>query len=182
MGYSFSRVPAGAPSGPADGDRGTGWKPAEIAPNVQVAEVSERRVAGPVEVGMPARRVTRRAASKKRILLTDSSRPFLARAAAFLEALGYEVHTATDSDKAWKLAAKVRPDVAILDIAMKGMGRFDVAIHMGASLATYRILYLFLAARAPRGSAKHSKEVRAVAFMKKPFSKKALLKLIKRVL
>jgi CheY-like chemotaxis protein len=119
---------------------------------------------------------------KKRILLTDESPVVLKRVTGILEEAGFKVYSATDSAKAWKLAAKVRPDVAVLDIAMRGMGRFGVAIQMNASLATYRILYLFLAARNPDRNAKHSKDVRAVAFLKKPFAKRKLLKLIESLL
>jgi DNA-binding NarL/FixJ family response regulator len=75
---------------------------------------------------------SRRASNEPvRVLLVDDNEAMLARAAAVLEPAGYVVVGAvTDGLSALDAAARSRPHVIVLDISMRGMSGFDVAIHL----------------------------------------------------
>lgn len=56
---------------------------------------------------------------KATVLFVDDDVDFLTANQLAFEAAGYEVHTATSSAEAVKLAVKFKPDVAVLDVVMQ---------------------------------------------------------------
>lgn len=64
--------------------------------------------------------------SKKVILAVDDEQNILLSIEFILEMEGYEVHTARDGDEALEVAARVRPDVILLDINMPGKDGYEV--------------------------------------------------------
>ena len=59
--------------------------------------------------------VIRSEGNRKRVLVVDDDPKVLRIVGHFLEGAGYEVLSPSDSPQAWALAAKFRPDLAILD-------------------------------------------------------------------
>jgi CheY-like chemotaxis protein len=55
---------------------------------------------------------------KRAVLLVDDDVDFLAAHTMFFEAAGFVVHTAGNSSEALEVAARVCPDVAVLDVVM----------------------------------------------------------------
>lgn len=61
-----------------------------------------------------------------RVLLVDDNEAIIASAGMLLELLGHEVHTATDGPTALEAAARIRPEVFLVDIGLPGMTGYDV--------------------------------------------------------
>ncbi len=59
---------------------------------------------------------------KTRVLLVDDDPELLGNLAEWLRRAGYEVHPAGDGNQALAQARKVRPDVAVTDLYMPGIG------------------------------------------------------------
>ena len=65
--------------------------------------------------------------SQKRIMVVDDDREFLQELTETLQLSGYEVNPVVDACEAFPLAAKIKPDLIVLDLKMKGMTGFEVA-------------------------------------------------------
>ena len=63
----------------------------------------------------------------KRILIADDNADLVTVLAEFLEMAGHQVFTACDGLSALELAARHRPDAAILDVGMPGMNGYELA-------------------------------------------------------
>jgi signal transduction histidine kinase len=70
--------------------------------------------------------------SGRRILVADDNVDALESLATLLEINGHEVHTASDGMLAVEVAAKCRPEVALLDIGMPRMDGYEVARRIRA--------------------------------------------------
>jgi CheY-like chemotaxis protein len=70
--------------------------------------------------------------SGRRILVADDNVDALESLATLLEINGHEVHTASDGMLAIEVAAKCRPEVALLDIGMPRMDGYEVARRIRA--------------------------------------------------
>jgi CheY-like chemotaxis protein len=68
----------------------------------------------------------------RRILIADDNQDALESLATLLEINGHEVHTASDGALAVEVAAKIRPEVALLDIGMPKMDGYEVARRIRA--------------------------------------------------
>ena len=65
--------------------------------------------------------------SQKKILLVDDDKEFLAELQETLVLSGYEVKAVNEASEAFGAAAKIKPDLILLDLKMKGMTGFEVA-------------------------------------------------------
>lgn len=72
--------------------------------------------------------VTAHKEKSRRVLIADDAPDGAAALAMVLERRGHEVHIAHDGREALKLAEKVRPDIAFLDIGMPGLSGYEVAV------------------------------------------------------
>lgn len=64
---------------------------------------------------------------RRRILMVDDNQEAVNSLARLLRMLGHEVHTAYDGLQGVDKAAKVKPDIVLLDIGMPGLNGFDTA-------------------------------------------------------
>ena len=80
----------------------------------------------------PHARSTRAEKSGRRILVADDNQDALESLGTLLEISGHEVHTASDGMLAIEIAARVRPEVALLDIGMPRMDGYEVARRIRA--------------------------------------------------
>jgi CheY-like chemotaxis protein len=67
-----------------------------------------------------------------RVLVVDDCADTTSSLALLLRAWGHEPHAANDGHSAVVLAARVRPDVALVDISMPGMDGYQVAGRLRA--------------------------------------------------
>jgi CheY-like chemotaxis protein len=71
-----------------------------------------------------------RASVQKRVLIVDDNVDGAASLALLLREMGHEIHVAHDGPAALDAAAKARPDIVLLDIAMPGMSGYEVAARL----------------------------------------------------
>ncbi len=103
--------------------------------------------------------------SKGKILVVDDDRLVLATLSYGLTQAGFEVIDADNGDDAILLAREHRPELALLDIRMEGLTRFDVAAYLREYLQTP---FMFLSAFADEATVAKVKELGAVAYLVKP--------------
>lgn len=65
--------------------------------------------------------------AKRRVLIADDNRDALESLARLLQLSGHEVHAAADGVQALEAAARLRPDLMLLDIGMPGLNGYEVA-------------------------------------------------------
>ncbi len=94
---------------------------------------------------------------------------------------GYEVHCTVDPTQAVALAAETRPDMAILDIAMPALDGFELAARMRADAGLAAMTLVFLTAKDASANLRKAQELRAAAYVEKPFQKEALLGLLEQI-
>ena len=70
--------------------------------------------------------------ARLRVLIADDNRDAIDTLTAFLEQVGYTVHTANDGIEAVEAAASFCPDVCVLDIGMPRMDGYEVARKLRA--------------------------------------------------
>lgn len=117
-----------------------------------------------------------------RILVVDDDRRILKAVCQTLREAGYEVHSASNPSRAAALAARVRPRLAILDVCMPRMNGFELADALRARRSTAHVLCMFLTAQETSAHIEEAREVRACAYLQKPFRREALLAAVARVL
>lgn len=117
-----------------------------------------------------------------RILLVDDDENILGIVSLFLKQAGYEVHSTCDPHLALRLAAEVHPDLAILDVSMPGLNGFDLAALIAAGPETADVPFMFLSAASTDLNIEDARDVKAMAYLEKPFRKDALLGTIREIL
>jgi signal transduction histidine kinase len=80
------------------------------------------------------------------ILLIDDESHLRMNMRASLEDLGYQVLEAPDGPEAFRISARQRPDLVLLDISMPGMDGFEVCRRLKADPDTAEIPVIFLSA------------------------------------
>jgi len=86
----------------------------------------------------------RRTAVAQRVLVVDDNRESADSLAMFLRLCDREVHAVYDGDAAIEAAARLRPDVMLVDIGLPGRNGFDVCTHVraqdwGAGIAIFAV-------------------------------------------
>jgi CheY-like chemotaxis protein len=85
-------------------------------------------------------------AVKKRILVIDDDKDLLEEILEMLSAGEYEPVGTDDSTTAFALAERLRPDVVLTDVKMKGMNGFQVADRLNQSPVTANIPVIVMTA------------------------------------
>ena len=117
----------------------------------------------------------------RRILLADDNEDALESLATLLECDGHEVHTASDGAKALELAAKCRPDVALLDIGMPKMDGYELARLIRAQPWGKSIVLIALTGWGQDDDRRRSREVGFDSHLVKPLDPDALTTLLARL-
>ena len=93
--------------------------------------------------GGACRTISSLAIVKKRILVVDDNVDAANSLAVLLRAMGHEVFVAHDGNSALADLSRIRPDIALLDIAMPGLSGYDLARQIRQRLgAAVRIVAL----------------------------------------
>ena len=91
----------------------------------RAAEISSSERAEPAEV-------TRPESTRGRVLVVDDNEDSAQLLAEVLVQKGYDARIALDAASALRLAAEMRPDIAILDIGLPVMDGYELAAHLRA--------------------------------------------------
>jgi signal transduction histidine kinase len=117
----------------------------------------------------------------RRILLADDNEDALESLATLLECDGHEVHTASDGAKALELAAKCKPDVALLDIGMPKLDGYELARLIRAQPWGKSIVLIALTGWGQDDDRRRSREVGFDSHLVKPLDPDALSTLLARL-
>ncbi len=119
---------------------------------------------------------------KKKILAVDDEPNILLSLEYILEQEGYDVHVARDGEEALEVAARVRPDLILLDVAMPRRDGYEVCRLLRQRGDLPRMRVLMLTAKGQPLERKKGLEVGADVYVTKPFSADDLLEKIRTAL
>lgn len=111
----------------------------------------------------------------KKILVTEDSPTVLAIAKETLESAGYAVVTAVDGQDAMDKTKKERPDLIVLDLMLPKIDGYKVCAMLKFNKDYQHIPVIILTARAGEADKKMGNDVKADAYIIKPFEPQALL-------
>jgi DNA-binding response OmpR family regulator len=109
------------------------------------------------------------------VLIADDDRDILELVSLTLERDGYDVASARNGEEALRIAAERTLHLAILDLMMPGMDGCEVTRRLRATDGEHRLPILILSAFAEDRQAALAIAAGADAYMRKPFSPRALL-------
>jgi DNA-binding response OmpR family regulator len=118
----------------------------------------------------------------KRIALVDDEPDILKTTSIFLKAEGFDVLTATDGITALELIKKERPDLIVLDIMLPKIDGYKICRILKFDDRYKNIPIVIFTARAQELDEKKAKEVKADAYITKPFQPEGLLGKIRQLL
>jgi two-component system alkaline phosphatase synthesis response regulator PhoP len=116
------------------------------------------------------------------ILVVDDEHDILEFIRYNLEKEGYHVFTALNGSQALDQAAKIKPDLILMDVMMPVMDGIEACRNLRQSEATRNCLIVFLTARAEEFVELAGFEAGADDFINKPIKPRVLLSRIKAIL
>jgi len=119
---------------------------------------------------------------KKKILVTEDSPTILGLVSESLKEKGYDVITAQDGQEAFEKARRENPDLIVLDIMLPKIDGYKVCGMLKHDENYAKIPIILLTARAGEKDKKMGEEVKADAYLVKPFNPEELLAKIKELL
>ncbi|RPG81115.1 MAG: DNA-binding response regulator [Crocinitomicaceae bacterium TMED114] len=119
---------------------------------------------------------------KQTILVVDDEPDILELVEYNLQKEGYDVHTAENGHAALKKAAKVRPDLVLLDVMMPEMDGMETCIQLRESSALEHTIIAFLTARGEDYSQIAGFDAGADDYIAKPIKPRVLVSRIKALL
>jgi len=120
--------------------------------------------------------------TKKKILVVDDEKDFVAMLKLRLEANGYEVIPAFDGIQGVMSAKRKKPDLILLDVMMPAGGGYLVCERLKMSSETWSIPIIFLTAKSQPEDEAKAYSVGAKYYLTKPYEPKVLLAMVKRAL
>jgi DNA-binding response OmpR family regulator len=109
------------------------------------------------------------------VLIADDDPDILELVSLTLERDGYEVAQARNGEEALRIAAERQVHLAVLDLMMPGINGHEVTRRLRAAENGHKVPILILSAFAEDRQAGLALEAGADAYMRKPFSPRALL-------
>ena len=118
----------------------------------------------------------------KKILVTDDSPTIVAMIKELLDSAGYSVVTAADGQEALSKAKKEKPDLIVLDLMLPKIDGYKVCAMLKFNTDYQNIPIIIFTARAGEADKKMGGDVKADAYITKPFEPEALLSKIEELL
>lgn len=119
---------------------------------------------------------------KKRILLVDDEEDLVVTISMRLEANNYDVIPAYDGQEGLKKAREEKPDLIILDIMMPKLDGYQVCRMLKFDRTLNKIPIIMLTAMSQEEDKKTGMDVKADAYITKPFDSKVLIDKVKELL
>ncbi|MBI2866584.1 MAG: response regulator [Chloroflexi bacterium] len=117
---------------------------------------------------------------KKVLLVDDDARVRRLMVATLGD--GYTLLEAADGLQGLGLARREQPDVVLLDVMMPGLDGFEVCRRLKADPATTEVAVIMLTGLDSDEDRARGEQAGAAAYLVKPFSPRALLDLLSKVL
>jgi response regulator NasT len=102
--------------------------------------------------------------SPTHLLLVDDDLLILRTMARGLREAGYRISEAESAEEAMRICTETRPDLAILDIRMRGLS----GLELGQWLGKHEISFLFLSAYDDPAFVREAREAGALGYLVKP--------------
>ena len=118
----------------------------------------------------------------KKIVLVDDEPDIVRTLEIFLKTEGFQVVASTDGISALDKIRKEKPDLIILDIMLPKLDGYKICRMLKFDEKYSKIPIVIFTARAQELDEKKAKEVKADAYITKPFNPKELLLKIKELL
>jgi DNA-binding response OmpR family regulator len=118
----------------------------------------------------------------KKIIVVDDEVDILKTMEIFFKGEGFDVRTATDGIIALDAIRKEKPDLIILDIMLPKLDGYKICRMLKFDHRYKNIPIVIFTARAQEIDEEKAKEVKADAYITKPFQPAALLKKVKELL
>ncbi len=118
--------------------------------------------------------------ARKQVLIVDDNVTNLSMLAAFLDPLGFVVHTAVSGEDAIRKTREIRPDVILMDLLMPGMDGHEALVHIKALPLDVRIIGI--SAAVADGARTDEFARNCDAFIPKPVDTAELLKQLETLL
>ena len=119
----------------------------------------------------------------KRILIVEDQPDIRELVRMTLEMEDFEVHEAENGDIGLQMAARLNPDLMLLDVMMPGsVDGLGVCERIKANAAHRRTKVVMLSARSQDADRQAGRRAGADAYLSKPFSPRQLLDVIGRVI
>jgi DNA-binding response OmpR family regulator len=119
---------------------------------------------------------------KKKVLAVDDEPNILMSIEFILEMEGYEVHVARDGEEALEVAARVQPDLILLDVNMPRKDGYEVCRILREREPMSGTKVIMLTAKGQMLERKKGIEVGADEYVTKPFSTDELLDKIRALI
>lgn len=119
---------------------------------------------------------------KKKVLAVDDEPNILMSIEFILEMEGYEVYLARDGEEALEVAARVRPDLVLLDVNMPRKDGYEVCRILRESEQLAGTKVIMLTAKGQALERKKGIEVGADEYVTKPFGADDLLQKIRALI
>ena len=116
-------------------------------------------------------------ASAKKVLIVDDDVPILEAIGDLLRAEGYSVREEPESVRAVQSAREFVPDIVLLDLMMPGADGVQVAQGLRGEAQTSDVPVVLMTAHPD--AARIANEMAAFAWLRKPFSARALLRAVR---
>lgn len=120
--------------------------------------------------------------NKKKIAIVDDEQDILKTLKIFLEGEGFDVITASDGVEALDKIRREKPDAIILDVMLSKIDGYKVCRILKFDKKYRAIPVIMFTARAQEEDEKMGKDVRADAYITKPFDPDVLLGKLKELL
>src|SRR3989338_3510951 len=120
--------------------------------------------------------------NKKKIMIVDDEPDILKTLKMFFEGEGFEVVTASDGTEALEMIHRDQPDIVVLDIMLPKTDGYKVCRMLKFDKKYSRLPVIIFTAKAQDADERMAKEVRADAYLIKPFHPDILLAKIKELL
>ncbi len=120
-------------------------------------------------------------ASSPKILVVDDSEVIRTLISVNLELEGFCVHTAGDGLECLDLAARLRPDVITLDVAMPRLDGFETLQRLRARDETASIPVVMVSARAQGRDIRRGRQLGADEYITKPFEPEELVATVRKL-
>lgn len=117
-----------------------------------------------------------------RVLVADDDPDIVGLVRLRLERAGHTVVTATDGEEAWSAILELQPDLAVLDVSMPRLDGLALTRRLRGHAATAALPVLVLTAAVQAADAERAIAAGATAYVKKPFSPKALVARVESLL
>jgi CheY-like chemotaxis protein len=118
----------------------------------------------------------------KKIMLVDDEEQLVAIMASVLQDEGFSVTKSLSAEEALEAFTSISPDLVITDVRMQQMDGFTMCEKVRSAQRDREIPFIFLTGLDDRRGQERAVQLRASAYVNKPFDVDDLIGLVKKVL